>query len=344
VTCGAASGRPALVFEHLQARGLFLGGRFGYRRPIARYILKRLGLSLISLLLLSILVFAMAQVLPGDPARNLLGREAPASQVNELNHELGYDRPFYIRYGDWLGHFAVGDLGKSARNYPRSVKQDLVPALERSLKLALFALIIIVPISIFGGVLAALRYGRPVDRVITVVGLSFAVIPEFVHGIVLVTIFGVGLHWFPTTAGSGSLRALFLPACALALVLFGYIARMARAGTIEALGADYTRTASLKGLSRNTVLWRHVLRNSLLPTITVIATQTGYLFGGLVAIELLFGYPGIGSQILQAANNKDFPVLQSGVLVIAILYLVVTLVADLLVSWLNPRVRLTDDA
>jgi peptide/nickel transport system permease protein len=335
---------PHSFSAHLRARGLLREGRFGYRRPIARYILKRLGLSLISLLLLSVLVFAMAQVLPGDPARNLLGREAPPAAVNQLNHQLGYDRPMYIRYGDWLGHFVIGDLGKSARNYPRSVREDLIPALERSLKLAVFALIIIIPISIFGGVLAALRYGRPVDRVITVVGLSFAVIPEFVHGIVLVTIFGVGLHWFPTTAGSGSLQSLFLPACALALVLFGYIARMARAGTIEALSADYTRTASLKGLSRRTVLWRHVLRNSLLPTITVIATQTGYLFGGLVAIELLFGYPGIGSQILQAANNKDFPVLQSGVLTIAILYLVVTLVADLLVSWLNPRVRLTDDA
>jgi peptide/nickel transport system permease protein len=335
---------PHSFSEQVRVRGLLRGGRFGYRRPIARYILKRLGLSLISLLLLSVLVFAMAQVLPGDPARNLLGREAPPAEVKQLNHQLGYDRPMYIRYGDWLGHFVIGDLGKSARNYPRGVKEDLIPALERSLKLALFALIIIVPISIFGGVLAALRYGRPVDRVISVVGLSFAVIPEFVHGIVLVTIFGVGLHWFPTTAGSGSLRSLFLPACALALVLFGYIARMARAGTVEALSADYTRTASLKGLSRRTVLWRHVLRNSLLPTITVIATQTGYLFGGLVAIELLFGYPGIGSQILQAANNKDFPVLQSGVLTIAILYLVVTLVADLLVSWLNPRVRLTDDA
>jgi peptide/nickel transport system permease protein len=333
-------GRPACVFGLENSDS---PGRFRYRRPIGRYILKRLGLSLISLLLLSILVFATAQVLPGDPARNLLGREAPQAQVEQLNHELGYDRPMAVRYVDWLGHFATGDLGKSARNYPRGVSEDLIPALEKSLKLALLALVIIIPISIFGGVLAALRYGKPIDRAITVVGLSFAVIPEFVHGIVLVTIFGVGLHWFPTTAGSGSLRALFLPACALALVLFGYIARMARAGTVEALGADYTRTASLKGLSRRTVLWRHVLRNSLLPTITVIATQTGYLFGGLVAIELLFGYPGIGSQILQAANNKDFPVLQSGVLTIAILYLVVTLVADLLVSWLNPRVRLTDD-
>ena len=333
-------GRPARVFG-LEKRDS--QGRFQYRRPITRYILKRLGLSLISLFLLSILVFAMAGVLPGDPARNLLGREAPASQVKELNHQLGYDRPFVVRYFDWLGNFLRGDLGKSARNYPRGVSEDLIPALKRSLKLAALALVIIVPISIVGGVLAALRYGRPIDRGITVVGLSFAVIPEFVHGIVLVTIFGVGLHWFPTTAQSGSLKSLFLPACALALVLFGYIARMARAGTVEALAADYTRTASLKGLSRRTVLQRHVLRNSLLPTITVIATQTGYLFGGLVAIELLFGYPGIGSLILQAANNKDFPVLQSAVLTVAILYLMVTLVADLLVSWLNPRVRLTDD-
>jgi peptide/nickel transport system permease protein len=121
----------------LQARGLLLRGRLGYRRPIVRYVLKRLGLSLISLLLLSVLVFAMAQVLPGDPARNLLGREAPPAAVKQLNHQLGYDRPAVVRYFDWLGHFVVGDFGTSARNYPRTVKEDLVPALERSLNLAL---------------------------------------------------------------------------------------------------------------------------------------------------------------------------------------------------------------
>jgi peptide/nickel transport system permease protein len=170
--------------------------------------------------------------------------------------------------------------------------------------------------------------------------------PEFVNAIVLIVIFGVALKWLPVTAqapaGSGfftQVEYLLLPAIALTMVLFGYIARMARAGTIEALDADYTRTASLKGLSNQTVLRKHVLRNALLPTIAVIATQTGYLIGGLVVIEKVFNYPGIGQRIYTAAQNKDFAVLEAGLLIVGIVYLVATLFADILYSVLNPRIR-----
>jgi peptide/nickel transport system permease protein len=185
-----------------------------------------------------------------------------------------------------------------------------------------------------------------VDRIISIVGLSATVVPEFVSGIVLILIFGVWLDWLPITAswpeGSGPLTQIYyliLPSLPLVLVLFGYIARMARAGTVEALDADYTRTAVLKGLPRRTVIWRHVLRNALLPTITVIATQVGYLIGGLVVVEVLFHYQGIGSLIFTAARGKDFPMLEAGVLTIGIIYTIATLSADTLYSLLNPRIR-----
>ena len=207
---------------------------------------------------------------------------------------------------------------------------------------------IVVPLSIFAGVEAALHQGKPLDRTITVLGQSGSAMPEFVTGIVLIIVFGVELKWLPVTATaprapprSSQLEHLILPAVVLVVVLFGYIARMARAGTVEALESDYVRTATLKGLPRSVVIRRHVLRNSLLPTITVIATQIGYLIGGLVIVETLFNYQGIGSLIFNAAKGKDFPMLEAGVLTIGIVYMVATLIADVLNSALNPRIRLS---
>jgi peptide/nickel transport system permease protein len=314
---------------------------------VLRYVAHRLALGLVSLLLLSMIVFAAAQVLPGNPGRLVLGREATHEAVEEFNHLLGVDRPLPVRYLDWLSDAVRGDFGA---NYSdgRPVTDDLVPALQRSLFLAGYAFVLCIPISILAGVIAALRRGKPTDRVITVGGLSLAVIPEFVLGSILVTIFGPAfLNWFPGVAGAlidaslvAKLDSLFLPALALALVLFGYIARMARAGTMEALDADFTRTATLKGLKRRHVLTRHVLRNGLLPTIAVISTQVGYLFGGIVAIEKLFGYPGIGYFTLTAAQVKNFPMLMACVLVLGVMYFAATLMGDLLMAALNPRVRL----
>jgi peptide/nickel transport system permease protein len=312
-----------------------------------RYIAHRLALGLVSLVLLSMMVYAAAQVLPGNPGRIVLGREATPNAVKQFNHALGIDRPLPVRYGDWLSHAVRGDFGA---NYTdgRPVTDDLVPALKRSLFLAIYAFILCIPISILAGVVAAMRRGRPADRAITVTGLSLAVIPEFVLGAILVTLLGPAfLDLFPGAAGTllgasffTKLNSLFLPALALALVLFGYIARMARAGTMEALDADFTRTATLKGLKQRQVLLRHVLRNGLLPTIAVISTQVGYLFGGIVAIEKLFGYPGIGFLTVQAAQIKNFPMLLACVLVIGVIYFVATLTGDLLTAALNPRVRL----
>ncbi len=229
----------------------------------------------------------------------------------------------------------------------RPVSELLGRALINSAKLAVVAFVIVVPLSILGGILAALRRGKLTDRIITVGGLSATVIPEFVSGIVLIIVFAVGLGWLPGTAtappDSGfltQLRHLILPAIPLVLVLFGYIARITRAGVIEALEADYTRTAILKGLPRNVVIRRDVLRNALLPTIAVIASQTGYLIGGLVVVEVLFTYQGIGRLLFNAAQLADFPLLAGGVLVVAAAYQVAMLLADIAYSWLNPRIRL----
>jgi peptide/nickel transport system permease protein len=310
------------------------------------YLLRRLGLMVLTLWILSLIVFFAGQVLPGDPGRATLGNLASQSAVNVLDHQLGVDRPLLVRYGDWIGGLLHGNFGTSYA-YQSAVSPFLRSALLNSAKLALLAFILVVPLSILGGVIAALFAGRSLDRIISVGGLSLATVPEFVSGIVLITVFGVELKWAPVSAAAGpgssvlsQFEHLILPAIPLVFVLFGYISRMARAGTIEALNSDYARTAVLKGLPRWTMLRRHVLRNSLLPTITVIATQTGYLLGGLFATERLFNYQGIGKLTIAAAQAKDFPMLEAGVMTIGVIYVVVTLIADLLLMALNPRLRI----
>jgi peptide/nickel transport system permease protein len=313
---------------------------------VAGYLLKRLGLTVLTLILLSLIIFLAGSVLPGNPGRAILGPFAAQSAVQALNHSLGVDRPLIAQYWSWVSGIVHGDLGTSYQ-FRAPVSSFLFSALGRSLKLALLAFVLVVPLSILGGVVAALNRGRPVDRVISVTGLSLSTLPEFVSGVVLIVVFAIELKWLPYPANPpagaslpSQIRYLLLPAIVLVLVLFGYIMRMARAGTIEALDSDYVRTATLKGLPRSVVIRRHVLRNSLLPTITVIATQTGYLIGGLVIVETLFNYPGLGRLIFTAATDKDFPMLEAGVLTIGVVYLVATLVADILYTQLNPRIRL----
>jgi peptide/nickel transport system permease protein len=265
--------------------------------------------------------------------------------VDRLNEELGTNRPLLTQYWDWISSFFQGDFGDSFA-YGIPVSELVSDALVASLKLAGFAFVMVVPLAILGGVVAALKRDRLTDRVITIGGLSLTVVPEFVTGIMLILVFGLWIDVLPVSAaapaGSGfftQLEYLLLPALTLVVVLFGYIARITRAGTIESLDADYTRTAVLKGLSRRTVIRRHVLRNSLVPTIAVVATQTGYLIGGLVVVETLFNYPGMGRLIFTAVAQKDFPLLQSAVLVVGIVFLIAMLLADLAYSLLNPRIR-----
>ena len=317
---------------------------------MAAFLLRRLGLMILTLFILSLIVFFAGQLLPGDPARATLGNLAAPSAVQALDHQLGVDRPLLTRYLSWVGGVLHGDFGTSYA-YRSAVEPFIRAALINSIKLALLAFVIVVPLGIIGGVIAALYAGRGVDRVISVTGLSLGSLPEFVTGIVVIVVFGVTLKWLPVTASAGAgagvlsqFQHLILPAIPLVLILFGYISRMARAGTIESLNSDYTRTAVLKGLPETTVIRRHVLRNSLLPTITVIATQTGYLIGGLVVVETLFNYQGLGLLIYKAAVAKDFAMLEAGVLIIGVVYVLATLAADLLLTALNPRLRIGGSA
>src|SRR5918998_994662 len=313
---------------------------------MALFILRRVLLSIVTLLILSVIVFACAQVLPGDVGRSILGPFADQKSVDALNERLGANDPLPVQYWDWISGVVTGDMGES-RAFRQPVEEVIGPALVNSAKLALLAFIIVVPLAIVGGVYAALNEGSARDRIISIGGLSATAIPEFVWAVLLIVVFALTLGLLPATAtappGSGfftQLEYLILPALCLVFILFGYIARMARAGTIESLDADYTRTAIIKGLPQRTVVRRHVLRNSLLPTIAVVATQLGYLIGGLVVIELIFNYNGLGQALVEAAQQNDFPMLQSGILIVGVVYLVATLLADIAYSVLNPRVRL----
>jgi peptide/nickel transport system permease protein len=312
---------------------------------VGRFLVKRLGLAFVTLFCVSIILFLVAQVMPGDVGRAILGPYATEVQVRALDHQLGVDRPLLERYWTWLTGFVRGEWGTSYLLH-RPAAAIAFDRLFNSLILGGFALLLIVPTSIGFGVIAALNYGKWPDRLISVAGLSLIALPEFVTGIIVLVIFAVALGWLPASSHVPAFnpldwfRQLLLPSIPLMFVLFGYISRMARAGTIESLRSNYVRTAILKGLPRRTVIWRHVLRNSLLPTITVISVQTGYLVGGLVVTETLFSYPGIGKLVLDSAIQHDLPVLQATVLLVAVLYMVLTLLADALYTLLNPRVRL----
>jgi peptide/nickel transport system permease protein len=317
-----------------------------------RYILKRLFLSLITLWLLTTIVFLMVKLLPGDPARTLSGNTAPEASVEAMRVRLGLKESFLGQYWRVLKGLVTFDFGNSWKNQSSEVWGDLVrPALFKSSKLAGLAMLITAPLAITAGLIAARKRDTLVDRGIVMVGLATSSIPEFVTGALLAVAFGLNLHWLKPIAtipkGASVLTQvhyLLLPALAMASVYFGYIARMMRAGATRSLESDYVRTATMKGLTEGQVMRRHVLRNALAPTITVMSVQIGYLFGGIIGVELVTNYQGLATVILNAATNKDLPVLQYAVIVIAAIYMASTLLADILIAWLNPRARLDLDS
>ena len=310
-----------------------------------RLIGRRLLLMVPTLILVSILIFALAEVLPGDVGRSILGPYATQQQVEILNKSLGADRPLYERYASWAGGFVTGDWGESLL-LKVPVFPTVMKALGNSIVLAGFALVIIVPVSVVLGVYAGLRKDSFLDRGITISSLSMTVIPEFVSGVVLLYIFAVWLKWLPVTAmppdGAPFVDRfyyLILPAIPLMFLELGYIARMARVGTVQVLAMPYIRTAVLKGLPRRRVVFGHVLRNAMVPTVTVIGSQVGWLIGGLVVVEYLFAYPGIGKLMVEAAQSSDVPLLEASVLMVAVIYMLANLIADIVVALLNPRIR-----
>jgi peptide/nickel transport system permease protein len=310
-----------------------------------RYAGRRLLLLIVTLAVASVLIFAVTAVLPGDIGRTLLGPFAAQDAVDRMNAELGADRPLTVRYLDWLGHVLRGDWGRSYA-FQTAVLPLVAERLGRSLLLAGCGLAVLVPLAISAGVAAARREGGLFDRALSVLGLAVGALPEFVTGVFLILGFGIALPLLPIQAlapeGAGPMTVaahLALPVATLVLLMFGYLFRMTRASVIEALAADYTRTAILKGLPMRTVIRRHVLRNALLPTVTVIGAQIGWMVGGLVVVETLFKYPGIGSLVHFAATNRDIPLLVGGVLAITLVFALGNLAADLIYAALDPRIR-----
>jgi peptide/nickel transport system permease protein len=311
-----------------------------------RYLLKRLASAIVTLWLLVTIVFLIVNILPGDIARKILGPFATQESVAAYRHEYGLDLPLWRQYLSSMKSIVTLDFGTSYLQ-KKPVTDIVFPALLRSGKLAILAFIITIPISILAGIIAARRQDKLSDRAIVNVGLASSSIPEFVSAAVLLSIFCV--HWkigkvFANppegTSLVGQLQYLLMPALAMAIAYFGYLARMTRAGVISAQNADYARTATMKGMSQGEVMRRHILRNALAPTITVISIQIGYLFGGIIGVEKVFNYPGLGTEMLNAAKGRDIPLLQGAVLVVGLIYMLSTLAADLLIAYLNPRVRL----
>jgi peptide/nickel transport system permease protein len=306
-----------------------------------------MALSLLTLLILLIVITLIPNVAPGDPARKIAGAFASPERLKSVTDSLGLDDSVPTQFGKLLRDVVTLDFGDSFTRPGESVSGLVRSALWNSFKLVLFALAITLPISIGGGVLAAYRKDTWIDRTIVTSGLALSSIPEFVSGVILQAFLAVPIAFFKVSAdppdGAGvltTMRYLLLPALSVLIVYFGYIARITRAGTITALESDYTRTAFMKGLSTREVFRKHVLRNALQPTVAVTGTQLGYLFGGLVGLELVFNYPGLGRLILDAARGADYPVLRGGVVTVALIYMLATLAADLLIAWMNPRARL----
>ena len=313
---------------------------------MTRYALRRLASIALILLLVSVIVFAAVHVLPGNAATLILGEYATPEAVRTLEREMGLDRPLLAQYASWIGSVVTGDWGVSlAMKQP--VAAIVAARLRNSAFLALAALTVVVIVGIPLGTLAALRRGRPVDLAIvtaTYVGVS---IPEFVTGLALLLVLASpSIGWFPTsgyaelTSGIAAwARHLVLPAMTLTIVLLAHIVRQTRSGVADVLAAPYIRAARLKGASTRRIVLRHALRNALLPTITVLALDLGYLMGGIVVVEEVFAYPGMGRLIIYAVQNRDVPLLQMCALVVASVYVLANFAADLAYAWLDPRIR-----
>jgi peptide/nickel transport system permease protein len=314
---------------------------------MARFLIRRVLLLALTMFITSVLIFALTQLLPGDIARLILGREARPEALENLRIELGLNDPAPMQYTRWLGGFITGSWGTSFSSGNPAIRPLVLERLGNSLILALAAMLLSVPLSILLGVLAGLREDSFLDGLISLFSLSIVGLPEFVTGIVLINVFAIGFGWFPASSSVEAgdsvaewAQKLTLPAITATFVLLGYISRMTRAGVIDELKKPYVRTARLKGLPERTIIFKHVLRNALLPTITVIAISFGWLIGGIIVIENVFSYPGLGRLMVTAVERKDIPLIQAVVMVIIFFFALANLFADMIYAFLNPRVRL----
>lgn len=314
---------------------------------MTRVIGTRLGATLLVLFGVSLIVFLLLQMVPGDPAVTILGTGATAETVAALRAQLGLDRALPVQFFEYLGGLLHGDLGRSL-TVDTPVTNIMVPRFANTLILTGAALVLCIVIAIPLGVIAAHKQYSIFDRASMVISLAGASVPVYWFGLLLVGVFSITLGWLPTSGmynprfpgGFGDLLAhLVLPAIAAALVPLAVIARMTRSVMVDILQQDYVRTLRASGLSTTSVLWRHALRNALPPIVNIIGLQVGYLLGGVVFVEVVFGWPGLGQQLYTSITQRDIPVVQAGVLFIALAFVIINLIADTAVGLLDPRTR-----
>jgi ABC-type dipeptide/oligopeptide/nickel transport system permease component len=302
-----------------------------------RYVFQRLGQSAVTLLGVSVLVFVILRVLPGDPARMLLPDGAPESAVAELNRQLGLREPFIVQYGLFLESVARGDFGQSFQ-YRAPALRVVLERLPATIQLTLAAMLITIAAGVSLGIFTAVRRGTRYDVAGTIVAVLGQSLPNFWLGIMLILLFGVALRWLPTSGFSGW-PSLVLPAITLAAFPMALVARLTRSSMLEILHRDYIRTGRAKGLAERNVVFRHALRNAAIPVLTVIGLQIGALLGGAVITESVFAWPGMGKLIVDAIFFRDFPVVQTVLILSATVFVVINLAVDLLYTVIDPRIR-----
>ena len=299
------------------------------------------------LLGVSLIVFLVLHLAPGDPAEVMLGANANKEDLASLRAQLGLDQPLHVQYVTWISHVARGDLGRSLW-MKRPVLGEVLERFKATMLLTGSALLLSTIGGIALGIASATRANSLLDRLSGVASLFGASMPVFWLGIVLMVIFSLWLGWLPASGmyapyGGGGLRDLLshliLPAVTLAAASVTIIARLTRATMLETLGQDYVRTARAKGLGERKVVWRHALKNALIPIVTVVGVQAGYLLGGAVLTETVFAWPGVGTLVVQGILARDMPLVQGGVLVIALSFVLVNLLVDTLYAWLDPRIK-----
>jgi peptide/nickel transport system permease protein len=314
--------------------------------PLLRQILYRMLVLLPMLVGLSVASFALVHIIPGDPALVMLGGEGTPQQVEALRKQLGLDRPMPVRYWEWVHRVARGDLGESLYTRTR-VTDELLWRLPTTVALVLLSLTLSIGVGVPAGLLSAVYRNSWVDHAARLLSLVSLSLPSFWLGLMLIILFSLKLNLVPivgykpvTTDFWTGIRFLILPSCALGTYLAALLARLVRSSVLEILGQDYIRTARAKGLRERGVLFRHALRNALIPAVTVIGINVGILLGGSAVIETLFILPGVGQLIVTSLYNRDLPVIQGLILYVSVLYVLVNLVVDILYTYLDPRLRL----
>jgi len=317
------------------------------RRGITGFVLRRIALGLLTLVAVSLIVFAATQALPSDPARAILGRTATPESLKALREQLNLNHSVVHQYTHWLGGFVTGDLGHSLAARGEPVTTVLGKRLQNSAVLVVLAAVFSVPLSILLGVIAARRRDRPLDHALSLVTLALAALPEFVVGIALVLLFATRVfHVLPAVSlippddsAWQHPKELVLPTVTLVLAVSPYIARIMRASMVEVLESDFVEMARLKGLPERHVLWRHAVPNAIAPAIQVIALNLAYLAGGIVVVEFVFAYPGIGSALVDGVANRDLPIIQALAVLIAAVYVGFNVLADIATILVSPRLR-----